>query len=239
MNKAWDFCFPLSDHNGTVSSTHSCVIDTQLLEKNNSPPKFNEVTKIANEIMCILWVLQCYWRVSYNRRYLAILATVQLQATSTVLHYRQRRNARWITILQFLLTSNNNFMKALLLHRNIKMTRTHTHRAHARTHVRTHARILPAVFHICKKPKFGKLFPLLSSHEYTILILLSPPDGTAPGTQIDSIKRRITARSIFLHQDGITSRFWCAMIFYLNWQDGRCVCLRIFTVLVVLFKTDI
>jgi len=45
---------------------------------------------------------------------MAVLATDQLQATLTLLHDLQRTNARGIKILQFLLTSNKNFMKALL-----------------------------------------------------------------------------------------------------------------------------
>jgi len=147
---------------------------------------------------------------------MAVLATDQLQATLTLLHDLQRTNARGIKILQFLLTSNKNFMKALLWHHSIKITRTH-----ARTH--TH-RTLPAIFNICIKTKFRKLFPLLSSHEYTILTLLSPLDGNASGTQIDSIQRRNTARSIFLNQDGITSTFWYAMIF-LPKPTGWTLCL--------------
>jgi len=108
---------------------------------------------------------------------------------------------------------------------------------HARTHARTHThRTLPVFFRICIKTNFRKPFPLLSSHEYIILTLLSPLDGNASETQIDSIQRQNTARSIFLHQDGITSAFRYAMIFYLNWQDGRCVCLRIVAVFGCIFQ---
>jgi len=186
--------------------------------------------------MCVLCVLQWYWRVSHNRRCVAVLVTVRLQqhwlcyitdsatATLTVLHYRQCTNGRWIQ------KNYNFYWQAIkILWKLCCATATSKWHAHTHTHAHTYCK-LPAVFHICKKTKFRKLFPLLSSHEYIILTLLSPLDGTVPETQIDSIQRRNVERSTFLHQDGITSRFWYDTILYLNWQDGGCVCFRIVTV---------
>jgi hypothetical protein len=79
INKASVFGFPFSDHNGTasVSSTHNYLGG----KKTHSPPppQFNEFTKIAKVIMCILCALQRHWIVPYNSRYVAIVATEQLQ----------------------------------------------------------------------------------------------------------------------------------------------------------------